>query len=633
MRLPDNYFLNKTIIWQSLFMICQGNFRILQNLELSSVSQQINFNHYFSILLQTRPMKIYHCLLFLLLVTANAFGQSYHIEKRYLELIDLETNPAIKTSHFLMLSSLYTEEFEEDKEKKNLIALTDYLDTNAPYLVAGINEFKRGNHALKTENYKVALQQFNKSLIFFNDQIDEYPEVEHVSAVLTLYCAQTADEAGDYMSATHYFRAGMKIADQLDRKDISSQIDNFLGIIYLDLGDERRSIEYFKKAVEKDISLDVPDMLGYLYYNMSHAYLALGQIDSALVYLEKGVAIDQKFDDNVAQTEFLNLSALIYMDQKKYKESEVALKKALSLKKPYALLESYYYLGHLAIGQNQWNRAKTYLKKVNDSSNLLDPETQIGLFTAMAQIEEKQQNYSKSTNFLNRAITIKDSLLDSRRKNHVSEIDTYFEIKDVREQQLMQAKEKQLIALKLKNRTQQLFLMGLVGLLLLSGGAIVYYQKYLLNKAYKTLVRKNRQLVQVEGSIVDNITDKQNPPLTENIQKEILESLEKSLKVEKIFTDKDISLSKLAENLNTNRSYLSMVINQAHDKNFNFLINEFRILEVLEYFEKNEHHKFTIETLAKKAGFKSKSVFNRCFKEYTGISPSQYLKEFEGNKR
>lgn len=93
--------------------------------------------------------------------------------------------------------------------------------------------------------------------------------------------------------------------------------------------------------------------------------------------------------------------------------------------------------------------------------------------------------------------------------------------------------------------------------------------------------------------------------------------------------DSDIDLETLSKKLDTNRSYLSKVINKNYDKNFNTLINEFRVVEILKYFEKKEHLQFTIETLAKKAGFKSKSVFNKSFKQYTGLSPSKYIKEFD----
>ncbi|GAB5418408.1 MAG: hypothetical protein Crog3KO_11650 [Crocinitomicaceae bacterium] len=90
-----------------------------------------------------------------------------------------------------------------------------------------------------------------------------------------------------------------------------------------------------------------------------------------------------------------------------------------------------------------------------------------------------------------------------------------------------------------------------------------------------------------------------------------------------IHKDADMSLSKMAEILDTPAYKLSKTINEKMDTNFNDLINSKRIDASLVLLEKNKQ--FTIESIAQEVGFKSKSTFYRAFKKNKGITPSQYL--------
>jgi len=61
-------------------------------------------------------------------------------------------------------------------------------------------------------------------------------------------------------------------------------------------------------------------------------------------------------------------------------------------------------------------------------------------------------------------------------------------------------------------------------------------------------------------------------------------------------------------------------------KNFNGLINEYRIKEARRLFSEPDIERFTIEYISEKVGFSSISTFNRAFKKYLGVTPSFYLK-------
>lgn len=91
---------------------------------------------------------------------------------------------------------------------------------------------------------------------------------------------------------------------------------------------------------------------------------------------------------------------------------------------------------------------------------------------------------------------------------------------------------------------------------------------------------------------------------------------------EKLYTDNDLSLPKLATEIGVSANYLSQVINQQAGQNFFDFINRYRVDEV-----KHQIHSMpdaTVLALALNSGFNSKSAFYTAFRKHTGLTPSQY---------
>lgn len=101
---------------------------------------------------------------------------------------------------------------------------------------------------------------------------------------------------------------------------------------------------------------------------------------------------------------------------------------------------------------------------------------------------------------------------------------------------------------------------------------------------------------------------------------------------EKLITDQyfaqpELSLFDLARALETNVSVLSRMINRGFHLNFNDLVNQYRIQQVMTLLEQGNHKEQTLLSLAFDAGFNSKSTFNRAFKKQTGLSPREYIQQ------
>ena len=94
----------------------------------------------------------------------------------------------------------------------------------------------------------------------------------------------------------------------------------------------------------------------------------------------------------------------------------------------------------------------------------------------------------------------------------------------------------------------------------------------------------------------------------------------------KPYLQNDLTLYQLAKMLDTNSSYLSVVINAEFNTSFVSFINSYRIDESKKLLTDINYNDITIEAVGEKAGFNSKSAFNRAFKKHTNITPSEYKK-------
>ncbi len=106
-----------------------------------------------------------------------------------------------------------------------------------------------------------------------------------------------------------------------------------------------------------------------------------------------------------------------------------------------------------------------------------------------------------------------------------------------------------------------------------------------------------------------------------------IRKLEECMEKEKPFLDRELSIFDLSRQLDIPRHFLSEVINEHMGKNFYTLVNDYRIEEVKRRLQDPEYSKLTILAIAYDSGFNSKSSFNTIFKERTGMTPSEYLKQ------
>lgn len=140
--------------------------------------------------------------------------------------------------------------------------------------------------------------------------------------------------------------------------------------------------------------------------------------------------------------------------------------------------------------------------------------------------------------------------------------------------------------------------------------------------------------VSIEDPAVEDFADTKTTPvgvnprsssLLKESEEQILNSLEK-FESSGRFNHKDMSLSKLAAQLNTNTKYLSEAINRHKGMNFNAYINKLRIDYIIGKMKEDPTYlNYKVSYLAEECGYSSHSTFTTVFKSIVGVSPITFV--------
>ena len=90
----------------------------------------------------------------------------------------------------------------------------------------------------------------------------------------------------------------------------------------------------------------------------------------------------------------------------------------------------------------------------------------------------------------------------------------------------------------------------------------------------------------------------------------------------------DFSIERLAEMLGSREKLISQTINTLTGHNYNALLGEYRIREACRLLADPETlRSATMENVAEKVGYRSRTYFSTIFKNVTGLTPTQFVKQ------
>ncbi|MFD0862197.1 helix-turn-helix domain-containing protein [Sungkyunkwania multivorans] len=363
-------------------------------------------------------------------------------------------------------------------------------------------------------------------------------------------------------------------------------------------------------------------------YALTDAYNRNMKLDSAIIICRKGIVESQKSNNTYLYHHFL----LVYGDTKvlnKEYDIEVvdSLKKA-SLMLQYnkkSLAGCYLTISDVYAGRHNYLEAIHYLKKV-DSMYAESPEE---LIIKMQVASEKLLTYytiteddEKKLLTIDKLISVNEAIVEEFQNlgsNITKEYDT---------PNLLAEKERLLN----KSKKNMLFLYLAVGILLFM---VIFFvirsRKY--QKRFDKLMLA--QKAKPNKSLTPDRTDKERSKkigLSEDQINIILEKLEAFERSEKI--TENYTLNSLAKEFGTNSAYLSKVINVFKKVNFSNYFNNLRIDIIVDRLANDKTlQSYTIDAIAKEAGFNNAQSFRLAFYKKTGLYPSYFLKQLAQKKK
>lgn len=225
----------------------------------------------------------------------------------------------------------------------------------------------------------------------------------------------------------------LRYADEIDDTLYQMRIKNGIGLIYMEMTQNREAINWFLNALH---TTDNPQYLQKaiaVYSNLAANYNSLHQNDSATYYIGKSLqlaAASQNF--NYLANAYFILSG-IYMDDKKFAQAGQAMLKGLSFRKqigdPFFIVSD---LTEIAIfyaktGQPE-KGIEVCLSGIDSARKYkLDEKLPI-LYDALAQNYKSAKNYQKYAETLQEVIALKDSVYKKNSAESLAEMEAKYDL-------------------------------------------------------------------------------------------------------------------------------------------------------------------------------------------------------------
>ena len=322
-------------------------------------------------------------------------------------------------------------------------------------------------------------------------------------------------------------------------------------------------------------------------------------LDSTLIYYKKAFHVSEEFNPKHKNSSSLyNLRlANVLIKRKEFK-------KALEKVNSYELdpkSQSYHFLKsiifkNLKINDSSYYHSYKFLNFKNTSPST--EKNKIAIFNILADLYNSSNKIDSAFKYsklaLDKLKILNESKTEANKNHYLYDFDQIKKVND------------SIINKEIKTKINLIITFLLITILIITIGL------YLLKKEKK---RSSENLT----------TPKKDYSINLELEEMVLRELE-NFEISEIYLDSTFNINKLAKQLNTNTSYLSSIVNERKGKTYKQYITELRMNYLLNLINKeSKYRKYTVEALGNKIGYTNASSFSRSFKNFTGLSPSEYL--------
>ncbi len=489
------------------------------------------------------------------------------------------------------------------------------------------------NDSIKIELYLSLI----KSLVETSpEEADEYFRlVENLTAKDTLGAARIKLlnyrgikflSEGKYDSASAAFIHALRLSEEANEDTLTENVLNNLAILNIKTLSFEKGIEYFKRLYSMAIDEGNEEEAAQYLLNLSLAYAQSGQLRKAEENLLK---LFNSTETTFYKAVAANSLSYIYIAngdfQKAAKYGKTAIDLARQAGNMILILEAKTNYANALKMLNKYEAAQKLMFEIlkeTEKNNFR--EQYVNTLGNLATLFEAKGDFVNALKYQKMFSVAKDSLLNENIAKQLNELQTKYET---------EKKDKELAlkdaALKRREMALRFTLFAIFFLVIFVVVVFVLYRKkreaYLeLIKRYVASIETEKRSDEIKRISEETTAGETEDKLSEEKVAKLYEILENKINDEKIFTQHDLTLGKLAAELNVSSKYLSMVIHKKYGETFPDFINKLRVKEAARMLLDTNYDNYSLEGIAEIAGFKSRSVFNSAFKKFTGVTPSFY---------
>ena len=534
-------------------------------------------------------------------------------------LIGINVNSFSKVRDSVLFQTIENEDIKPDQFD---LSIDLYRSLNDSANLA--NSFERKADHLKSYSSAAAIVYYKKA-IELRGELGQIEDVVRLSQLVAnaFYDNQEYDNAliKSYQLLRYY--------EQKDDTLKVAQTHSLIGSIYGDMHNRSLSYKHLKTALDLSVALKSKQGMAAISNNIAGLFVEIDSFHRALYYARQAEAINKETGNEY----WLNINYMqyadIYLDQGVYdscryylfKSKEFIEREGSRIDSTYLIRKLgvyYYYVDSMSIAIQFFNKGVLLSHEMNNIS------IEANFVHWLSEVYESQGDEVIALALLQEYNSLMDSISDQKSKQDLIAFQVLYDVNELENElstSLMEQKNAEREVVKINTRLYGLLFICLLTLIF-GGFLFVLLRKYYRSNQH--LLDLNLMLNDKELSQADKYA---NSNLKDEKKNQILSAFLQLIVEEEIFKDQALKLDVVAERLDVSRTYLSQVINETYEQNFNAYINSCRIKLSKKYMVSSDYSQYSIQGIAELVGFKSLSAFNVAFKKNTGLTPSYFRKK------
>lgn len=545
---------------------------------------------------------------------------------------------SLKNKSYKYINDAYNKVFQVDNDKAELLAnyilLKGKKENNRDILFDGYYNIARVKN-LKNENG----HPFADSLISASKNVNnyDYPAKSYILKGILF------NNEGKYKEALDEYTVAINL-NKAENKEQFYYVSKLIAILKTATEEYEEALPLFikyynyEKDKVKNTNLDAKNYISSI-FSLANIYTKCKDYKKSIRFADLGLAECKKYNDYSNYNYLLMIKGISLFYLKDFSSSYVILsniEKGLINSKDYINLGIlYYYLGKIKYENHKEEEAVEYFKKADSISfnfNGFEAIKRDG-YEILIDFYKKKGDLKNQLKYIDN-LMYSDSIIAVNRKNLSKEI-----LKKYDTPLLM--KEKLNIIDKLNHQNIWL-IVSLLFITLLFIFIIRKNRKKIKEYEKQAKILLEKPVIVPAPVFIEEIKPESNTAPSASIERKekttkndlstnskfkiLIDKIEEFEKTNS-FLAKNITLDSLSKEFDTNRDYLSKLVNELKGKNFSQYLNELRINYIVEELKSNEKiRKHTIAAIANDIGYNNAESFTNAFKKITGTLPSYYIK-------